>query len=86
MGEKSCEVNMCVIVCLFLFVCVCLCRGRQPVGQRVSMAPCVAYELIKDNRGWGTYTLLPTFCECLGVVFRVRGRKKISWGPKRLVV
>lgn len=78
------QLMWCVSVCLFLFVLVC--RDRQPVGQRVSVAPCVAYKLIKDKRGWGTYTPLPTFCECLWVAFRVKGRKKISWGPKRLVV
>lgn len=63
------------VVCLCVFVPVCVSRDSQ-WGQRVSVAPCVAYKLIKDNQGWGKCTPLPTFCEYVRVVFRVRGKKK----------
>lgn len=48
------------VVCLCVFVLVCVRRDSQR-GQRVSVAPCVAYKLIKGNRGWGNCTPLPTF-------------------------
>lgn len=48
-------------VCLFLFVCA---ETDSLWGQRVSAAPCVAYKLIKDDRGLGNCTPLTTFCEC----------------------
>lgn len=40
------------VVCLCVFVPVCVSRDSQ-WGQRVSVAPCVAYKLIKDNRDGG---------------------------------
>lgn len=64
---------------MFLFVCA---ETDSQWGQRVSVAPCVAYKLINDKQGWGNCTPLPTFCEYVRVVFRVRGRKKISLGTQ----
>lgn len=40
------------VVCLCVFVPVCVSRDSQ-WGQRVSVAPCVAYKLIKDNEDGG---------------------------------
>lgn len=40
------------VVCLCVFVPVCVSRDSQ-WGQRVSVAPCVAYKLIKDNQDGG---------------------------------
>lgn len=58
-------------------MCVCFCfacvrSGRQPLGQRVCVAPCVAYILIKENQSWGTDSLHPSayflqVCVCVCV-------------------
>lgn len=48
------------VVCLCVFVPVCV-SGDSQWGQRVSVAPCVAYKLIKDNPRRGKHTApLPT--------------------------
>lgn len=69
------------VVCLCVFVPVCASTDSQ-WGQRVSVAPCVAYKLIKDNHGGGKCTPLPTLCEYVRVAFRVRGKRENQPGTQ----
>lgn len=71
------------VVCLCVFVPVCVSKDSQ-WGQRVSVAPCVAYKLIKDDQGGGKRTPSFTFCEPVRLHSGSGAKRKSAQEPRGL--
>lgn len=71
------------VVCLCVFVPVCVSKDSQ-WGQRVSVAPCVAYKLIKDDQDGGKRTPSFTFCEHVRLYSGSGAKRKSAQEPRSL--